>query len=72
MKFVSVEANVKVGDEVLSSGLGGVFPKGLMIGRVVDVVKKKQELFQDITVVPSADLSRLEEVLIVLPVKEDS
>ena len=43
-----------------------------MIGRVVDVVKKKQELFQDITVVPSADLSRLEEVLIVLPVKEDS
>ncbi len=72
MKFVSIEANVKVGDEVLSSGLGGVFPKGLMIGRVVDVVKKKQELFQDITVVPSADLSRLEEVLIVLPVKEDS
>jgi len=51
--------------------LGGVFPKGLMVGRVVDVVKKKQGLFQHITVAPSADLSRLEEVLVVLPVKEN-
>ena len=71
MKFVPIEANVKTGDRVLSSGLGGVFPKGLMVGRVVDVVKKKQELFQHITVTPSADLSRLEEVLVVLPVKEN-
>lgn len=67
MKFVPIEANVKIGDKVLSSGLGGVFPKGLMIGRVVDVVKKKQGLFQNVTVAPSADLSRLEEVLVVLP-----
>ena len=37
---------------------------------VVDVVKQKQELFQDITVVPSAALSNLEEVVIVLPDKE--
>ena len=71
MKFVPIEANVKTGDRVLSSGLGGVFPKGLMVGRVVDVVKKKQGLFQHITVAPSADLSRLEEVLVVLPVKEN-
>ena len=70
MKFVPIAAEVKLGDKVVSSGLGGVFPKGLMVGVVVDVVKKKQDLFQHITIAPSADLSRLEEVVIVLPVKE--
>ncbi|MCH8156308.1 MAG: rod shape-determining protein MreC [Nitrospinae bacterium] len=66
MKFVPIEADVKVGDKVLSSGLGGIFPKGRVVGAVVDVVKKKQGLFQDIVVAPSADLLRLEEVLILL------
>ena len=70
MKFVPILAEVSVGDKVISSGLGGVFPKGLMIGMVVDVVKQKQELFQEITVVPSADLSNLEEVVIILSDRE--
>ena len=70
MKFVPILAEVSVGDKVISSGLGGVFPKGLMIGMVVDVVKQKQELFQEITVVPSADLSNLEEVVVILPDRE--
>ncbi len=70
MKFVPILAGVSVGDKVISSGLGGVFPKGLMIGMVVDVVKQKQELFQEITVVPSADLSNLEEVVVILPDRE--
>ena len=70
MKFVPISAEVSVGDKVVSSGLGGVFPKGLVVGMVVDVVKQKQELFQDITVVPSAELSNLEEVVVVLPDKE--
>ena len=66
LKFVPNTADVKVGDQVLSSGLGGIFPKGLIIGRVSQVSRKKQGLFQDITLVPSADLSRLEEVLVLL------
>jgi rod shape-determining protein MreC len=70
MKFVPISAEVSVGDKVVSSGLGGLFPKGLMVGVVVDVVKKKQKLFQDITVAPSADLSNLEEVVVILPDKE--
>ena len=67
MKYVSLEADVKVGDKVVSSGLGGAFPKGWMVGTVIKVVKKKQGLFQEITVKPSADLNRLEEVLVLLP-----
>jgi rod shape-determining protein MreC len=71
MKFVPILAEVSVGDKVISSGLGGVFPKGLMVGIVLDIIKKHQELFQEITVTPSADLSHLEEVVVILPSKEE-
>ena len=67
MKFVPISAKINLGDKVISSGLGGVFPKGLVVGRVVDIVKQSQELFQDIMVEPSADLSNIEEVIILLP-----
>ncbi|MBT5257483.1 MAG: rod shape-determining protein MreC [Nitrospina sp.] len=67
MKFVPISAKINLGDKVISSGLGGVFPKGLVVGRVVDIVKKSQELFQDIMVEPSADLSNIEEVIVLLP-----
>ena len=66
IKFVPNTAEIKVGDQVLSSGLGGVFPKGLVIGTVSQVAKKKQGLFQEITLAPSSDLSNLEEVLVFL------
>lgn len=66
IKFVPNTAEIKVGDRVLSSGLGGIFPKGLFIGTVSKVVKKKHGLFQEITLTPSSDLSKLEEVLVFL------
>jgi rod shape-determining protein MreC len=66
IKFVPNTAEIKVGDRVLSSGLGGVIPKGLVIGKVSQVARKKQGLFQDITLAPSSDLSNLEEVLVFL------
>ena len=71
MKFVPISAEVNIGDKVISSGLGGVFPKGLVVGVVGDVVKQKQELFQEITVIPSVDLSNLEEVVVILPNREE-
>lgn len=66
IKYVPNTADIKVGDRVLSSGLGGIFPKGLFVGTVSKVVKKKQGLFQEITLTPSSDLSKLEEVLVFL------
>ena len=68
IKFVPIDAELEVGDKVISSGLGGVFPKGWAVGTVVKTVKRKQELFQDVVVAPSVDLSRLEDVLVLLPV----
>ena len=70
MKFVPIGANVNIGDRVVSSGQGGIFSKGLVIGVVKNIIKKNQNLFQNITVAPSADLSKLEEVVVVLQKKE--
>lgn len=67
MKYVPLNAEVKVGDAVLSSGLGGTFPKGLKIGTVIKITKRKHGLFQDLDILPSADFSRLEEVMVLLP-----
>ena len=64
IEYLSRLADVQVGDVVISSGLGGVFPKGLKVGKVAAVQKQDHGLFQAVDVAPSADLSRLEEVLV--------
>ncbi len=67
--YVLRKHDIEIGDTVISSGLDGVFPKGLPIGRVSEVEKKDAGIFQDVTVAPYVDFERLEEVLIV-PLKE--
>jgi len=57
--------HVQEEETVVSSGLGGIFPKGLLIGTVSKVIKQDYGLFQDIEVTPSVDFSKLEEVLII-------
>ena len=59
-------AEIAVGDRIVTSGTGGVFPKGLVIGSVSQVSKGDYGLFQSVTVSPSVDFSRLEEVLVLL------
>jgi rod shape-determining protein MreC len=49
---------------VVTSGIGGGFPPGLLIGRVSAVESRPQEVFKDVTVEPLASLSRLETVLV--------
>ncbi len=58
-------AVIEVGDLVVTSGLGGVFPKGIPIGRVGAIVERGSALFQYATLAPMVDLSRIEEVLLV-------
>jgi len=64
LKYVRKMDDVQVGDKVITSGLGGIFPKGLLAGTVTRVEKKRPGIFQTVEVAPTADLSRLEEVLI--------
>jgi rod shape-determining protein MreC len=65
LEFVSESADVAVGDLVVTSGIEGIFPKGLTIGRV-DTVEKTGPAYKRITVMPAVDFSALEEVLVVL------
>jgi rod shape-determining protein MreC len=65
LEFVPKSADVQVGDLVLASGLVGLYPKGLVFGRVTAANKKSPGVFQEIEVTPSVDLSALEEVLVV-------
>lgn len=60
------EDPVVEGDLIITSGTGGVFPKGLPIGRVAKVAREEYGLFQQVTVIPAVDFTRLEEVLILL------
>jgi rod shape-determining protein MreC len=62
--YVLRKHEINVGDTVVSSGLDGVYPKGLRIGRVSEVVKRNSDIFQEITVIPFVDFETLEEVLI--------
>jgi len=66
LNYVSRKEAVNIGDAVVSSGLDGVFAKGLLIGKVTDIVRNNSGIFQDIQVSPFVDFDKIEEVLVVL------
>ena len=66
LKYVPRTADIALKDKIVSSGLGGIYSKGLLIGTVNRIVKKDYGLFQYVEIEPSVDFSKLEEVLIVL------
>ena len=66
LKYVQRNEDVQVGDKVISSGMGGVFPKGLLVGTVQEVVRASSGLFQRVEVEPAVNFSRLEEVMVVI------
>jgi rod shape-determining protein MreC len=56
--------DASAGDRVITSGLGGVFPKGLLLGEITRAEPISGEVFQGAELRPSADFSRLEEVFV--------
>ena len=71
LELVSTGQEVNAGDVVVTSGLGGVFPKGLPIGEVVSVTSNPGDLYLDIVVELYADTTRSEEVLVITSITED-
>jgi rod shape-determining protein MreC len=65
LEFTTREEDVKVGDTVITSGIGGVFLKGLPIGEVTMVKRGEYGIFQTVSIRPSVNLPHLEEVLVV-------
>lgn len=66
LKYVSRRDEVSLGSRVITSGLGGRFPKGLLIGTVARVEKKPHGVFQDVEVTPAVEFRKLEEIFVVL------
>ena len=66
LKFVKRTEDLQVGDLVVSSGLDGIFPRGLPIGHIEAVDKQGQGLFQYGQIEPAVDTERLEEVLVMV------
>ncbi len=65
MKYIPLLSTVREGDLVVTSGLVGQFPKGLMIGVVKRIEKTTDDLFQSAELAPAVDFSKLEEVLVI-------
>lgn len=65
LDMVSQDVMVDSGEVVLTSGLGGGYPPDLLVGQVINVRRRDYELFQQASVQPNVDFSRLEIVLVI-------
>lgn len=65
MEYVSEVADVALGDTIVTSGIDGIFPKGLVIGRV-ESIEKNGTAYSRIVLMPAVNFSELEELLVVL------
>lgn len=64
--YLPGDSSAKVGDVVISSGLGGIIPQGIIIGRIASIgVGAPDNLFREATVRPAANLDHLEEAMII-------
>ncbi len=69
LQYVLKNNEVKEGETVLTSGMGGVFPKGLALGTVSKVVRNRRGMFQQIEVAPAVNFEQLEYLVIILQEK---
>ncbi len=69
LTMVSQEADLRPGEIILTSGLGGSYPSNILVGQVASVRKLETELFQEASVQPVVDFSSLRAVLVVTDFK---
>ncbi len=66
LRYLTCDADVQLSDMVITSGLSGVYPKGILVGEVTKIQKDAGSAETYVVIKPSADLTKLEEVLVVL------
>lgn len=71
LTLISTDQTVNVGDTIVTSGLGGVFPKGLPLGKVASVNRSDGALYYDIEVTPASSTENFEEVLVITSLTEE-
>ena len=71
LEYVSVDSDVKVGDIIVTSGIGGVFPKGLPLGTVSSVEKSANDVYYTIVVRAQTTAENNEEVLVITSLTDE-
>lgn len=66
IEYLLQKEEVKVGDMVVTSGVAGIFPKDLPVGRISKVTRRTYGLYQEVEVIPAVDFSGLDEMLVIL------
>lgn len=72
MVYIEADSDIRVGDKVLSSGIGEVYPRGLLIGKVTDVSVDERTRTLVATVEPAADLESISKIMIITEYKISS
>ena len=72
MRQINQHAKIKIGDRVISSGLGNLYPKGILIGWISGIHHQSHELFKTARLDSAVDFNQIEEVFAILPQKSDS
>ncbi len=67
LSFLGLSDDVRVGDKVVSSGMGNLFPKGYPVGSVISVEPSLGTDYQTVRVLPASRIGRSREVLLVIP-----
>jgi rod shape-determining protein MreC len=67
MKYLTSEQAISSGEEVITSGLGGVYPEGIPVGRIKGARLDRSRLYHTAEVLPSADLRRMRYVFVIVP-----
>lgn len=65
LQYIDLQLDVEEGDRIITSGMGGVFPRGILVGTIFKVEKKSYGLFHDLYVEPAVNFSTLENVYII-------
>ncbi len=63
--YISIDSNIIEGDSVESSGMGGIYPKGIHIGKVKKVTEGKNKIDKTVEVETAVDFNKLETVLVI-------
>ncbi|QDR80122.1 rod shape-determining protein MreC [Sporomusa termitida] len=67
---IARDADIIKSDKVITSGFGGIYPKGVLVGEVVDIINDEGGLLKYAVLKPAVDFDRLEEVLVIVRSRE--
>ena len=63
--YIEAESDIRIGDKVITSGIGGVYPRGLLVGRVSAIEVDEASRTLTAIIEPAADLDSISKVMIV-------